>query len=270
MKLHFFLLILLIIISIICVIFYNSQDTITEYSTYDEVMKTIDESYFFERMSQRDLAARNCSSKEEYKELYKKNVINFTKHEKNELRRLVKKANVLLENYKISSIKWKFCKINPIIEWNYPHTVGQIIMLPYIPNIQTLIHEKLHVYQRLYPIETSILIHDFWGYSIKDKIENIPNARNNPDTNSFVYGKGDFKIAQIYEEDLDKSNAYIINNGEKILATAQELGVPMSVKQLEHCYEIMACIIPQILLNIVSKDSIKFVYDTTVWMNKYL
>lgn len=235
------------------------------------INNTIDNAYFFRRMNEMDLKARGASSIGEYIQTYKNSVVPFTPQEKEKLLELTRKADEVLSGYKIGDIPWRFAKLSNNIEYGYPHTLADTIFLSSIPSVQTLIHEKVHVYQRLYPIETSRLIQDVWGFRTKEKLENIENARNNPDNDSFLYGKEGYFVAQVYSSAaLHDSLPQIIYADKIEPATPQKLGMPSSVKQIEHPFEMMACLIPQILLGIVSSDQPKLLYITNAWIKENL
>jgi hypothetical protein len=63
----------------------------------------------------------------------------------------------------LANIPWVLAKINENYENGFPHTRLGIIFLGKLDSmiktnlIQTLIHEKVHVYQRMYPKLFSIL-----------------------------------------------------------------------------------------------------------------
>jgi hypothetical protein len=226
-------------------------------------------------MNASDLKARNAISINDYISKYKNSIVEFTQKENIQLQDLTKQADKLLIKYpKLVSIPWKFKKLSNNIENGFPHTLNDTIFLSSIPSLQTLIHEKMHVYQRLYPIETTKLIHDIWGFQIKEKQENITNIRNNPDLNSFVYGKDDYYIVQLYNSEnptnLQDSATYKVTSNNQLQITAQDIGFPTSIGQVEHPYEMMACIIPQILFKDLSQDHSELVYNTIQWMNNYL
>lgn len=274
MNIFLFLFILICVITLIYFLFtLNRPKTLS--STIERIYKTINDSYYFDKMTELDLKAREAISNEAYKELYKKAVISFTPSENKELLNLTSKADALLEEFpRLYNIPWRFAKLDGLVENGFPHTIGDTIFLAVIPSVQTLIHEKIHVYQRMYPLETSILITDIWGFKIKDKQEHIKGIRNNPDLNSFVYGIGDSYIAQLYNSDnprdLSDSTSYIIKGDSKTKITASDIRFPMSIMQCEHPNELMACLIPQIILGIVSQDKPKLVYQTKQWMTMYL
>ena len=236
------------------------------------IYKIIDESYFFQRMSEKDLYVRNSNDIKSYINKYKKSINSFTFTEKYKIYTLIYKINFILKPYKkLSKIKWKFAKTD--IESGYPHTLGDVIILPNLDNIsiETLIHEKIHIYQRLYPTETSKLIYDIWGFYPKKRIEDELLARNNPDVDSFLYTIDIIKdkyISQIYLPGANQiGHANTMLMPDMIEIKPEALGLDKSIRQFEHPNEIMAELIASILVH-----GNTHIYDKKVidWINKYL
>ena len=208
--------------------------------TKENMAKIIKESNYFNRMSKYDLLARNIGSIEAYKKLYHDSILEFKDDEKMKLNEYTQQIDNIFKKFKfhnLLSLPWKFCKIHNNIEQGWPHTLLNVIILNkdtlQANNlITTLIHEKIHVYQRYFPIQTHILITEYWKFEIMDIVQNIEKIRNNPDINHFVYGlKNKNFVAKLYNKDnpssLDDSQ---LNN-----------------TLTEHPYELMAHLIPIIL-----------------------
>jgi len=91
------------------------------------------------------------------------------------------------------NIDWKIAKINKGYDWNFPQTRVDVVFLPewffYKPNVKTLVHEKLHLYQRQFP-EVFNKLYNKWGFKkikLNDSEINqlgLLNNKtiNNPDT----------------------------------------------------------------------------------------
>lgn len=278
MDLYVLLSLIIIIAIIVSIIAYMLTINYAQYTKKDVIssleyaINVIDNSYYFERMNILDLKARNADSKQDYIEKYKSAIVAFSNEEKQKLRNLTNEADKVLEDFRvIYSIPWVFVKLNGSVENGYPHTLGDIIFLSDIPSVEVLIHEKIHVYQRMYPIETSKLIHDVWGFDIKDKQERLNNNRNNPDINSFIYGKSDYSIVQLYDTNdptnISESSTYKMPEHIKINAT--DIEMPSCIKQVEHPYEMMATLIAQILTQKQCKDQSYVLFNTLSWMQKY-
>jgi hypothetical protein len=68
-------------------------------------------------------------------------------------------------------------------EFNLPHTRGQVIMLPGLVDAGTLVHEKLHVYQKMFPKDFEKYLHK-QGFTLSKK--SVKRAAN-PDADIQVY-----------------------------------------------------------------------------------
>jgi hypothetical protein len=271
----------IVCIIIICIIictttkFNNNNRWIAPSKT--NVNNIIDNALYFQNLNKLDLIARHVNSKDEYITQYKQSLNKFSKAEASILNDLIKdiSMNYTYKYQKLQQIPWKFVKFNGVEE-NFPHTISDIIFLPqdFFYNskdkqIETLIHEKIHIYQRLYTIETAKLI-ALLGFSIWNTQEKFPNIRTNPDTNSFIYkyGEGDniSAQAQIYNNDTPESikDSHIsLFKGEKIW------NVPECIKQPDHPYEIMACALAHLIMNNLS-DEYDYKKNILSWSNEFL
>jgi len=125
----------------------------------------------------------------------------FTSKEKEYLTKEMNRADEFLKTFDkipyfpgklVADIPWKLAKTkHNVYEKGYPHTRLDVIFMPGDilmdkDVIRTLVHEKVHVFSRLYPKEM-----DKWskhnGYKKIDKLINYPLARNNPDVDGIVY-----------------------------------------------------------------------------------
>lgn len=84
------------------------------------------------------------------------------------------------------------------IEGNMPHTFGDAVMLPtryfkrlpFDDQVELLIHEMVHVYQRKFPIECHRLLTSVMGYTVIGTLSTHPDydrVRRNPDLNDVLY-----------------------------------------------------------------------------------
>lgn len=125
----------------------------------------------------------------------------FSEEEKTILRKMCGEVDQFFMNFagvdsfdskKAANVKWKFAKTKgAVYENGYPHTRQDIIFLPeYIIKSKelkrTLVHEKVHVYSRLYPNEMKEWTNKN-GYIEYRKFSEYPLARNNSDINDVVY-----------------------------------------------------------------------------------
>ena len=115
----------------------------------------------------------------------------------------VKKADDILKDVNLEwfngknaiNISWNFgCIQGKMYENGLPHTRNNIIIISsedinnFSENklINTLIHEKTHIYQKIYPLDIKKYIekHKFTKFKIRDKNDNI---RANPDLDNWIY-----------------------------------------------------------------------------------
>jgi hypothetical protein len=217
---------------------------------------------FFHKLSQYDIKARNMKTIEEYKSYYLNNIREFTDKEKTKLLLLSKEADKRTKTYpKLHFIPWSFVKTGHGIENDYPHTMNNHIMLPFdfLYNhrtetlIETLIHEKIHIFQKLYTLETNILIIQFWNYSIYSLNHSVELKRANPDINDILYKRNHTECIQEYKS----------NEPTSLRDSSRDVNC-----KYEHPYEKMAYIIAEIITRQIytTDDHIQ----ALKWMQKYL
>jgi hypothetical protein len=151
------------------------------------------------------------------------------------------------------------------IERDFPHTFGDVIMISaYLLQsesthklITTLIHEKIHVYQRMYPLETNVLVQKVWGYKMFGLRNHFKLARNNPDLNGIVYGTNG-AVLQMYNSSTPSS----ISDSDIKMVVMNPYKIVRSSEQHEHPYERMAYQLSDIITN-KNKDVDK---STSLWM----
>lgn len=198
-----------------------------EYITKKEGYFIIDKSNYFKTFNENDFKVRNCNSEKHCKTIYKKNLTEFTDAEKKHLRKLINKTNNFLKPYpSLFNIPWKFCKIKPDLENGFPHTHDSVIFLSkyffkqeYIKKIDTLIHEKIHIFQRLYPQKTQQLYKNM-GFNKNNT--DTKKRRANPDLDEFNY---DYKGNEFYYEytnnpkNINDVNTFYSKNKDEIIET---------------------------------------------------
>lgn len=154
------------------------------------------QTYFFVDMSELDLRARRAQTKQSYYDQYLSAISEFTGEQKEVMKAIIKEADKFLLPYNnIYHIAWKIARVNGVEE-GYPHTHGDTIFvsddiftLKPKSMVATMIHEKIHVFQRKFVLETNLLVQKVWGYKMFGLRNSSPNARNNPDLNGIIYGK---------------------------------------------------------------------------------
>jgi hypothetical protein len=247
------LVIIIGILSLILIIYFLFRQIYNGeyYIDKNYINDIINNSIFFDRMTEYDLYARKINSIEEYKKHYTHNIVNFNYNNVKELEKYVKEIdneNIFIEKINLSDIKWKFIKINSKIEEGFPHTLGDVIVLSdsffnYTNELkkEVLIHEKIHVFQRLYPIETHNFIKTKLNLNVIDNIKTFKLARNNPDIDGFMYTYDNkHGFIQLYNNDkpygLKDSDTYVISLKDKKIVNK----INKYIGQYEHPFEIMA------------------------------
>tara|TARA_Y100000389_G_scaffold25231_1_gene21911 strand:+ start:7981 stop:8817 length:837 start_codon:yes stop_codon:yes gene_type:complete len=165
-----------------------------------------------------DLFARKVKNNNIYKNKCINCATNFNQHQINiitqaciEADKYLSSYNYLLNGNDIAIIDWNIALTTNYNNFEYeeglPHTRENIIFLSnkLIPNtisnslINTLIHEKIHIYQRYnYDILENII--NKMGYT-KTSFKNI-KQRSNPDLNNSIYiNKNNEKLSCLYKSD---------------------------------------------------------------------
>jgi hypothetical protein len=245
-----------------------------------EILYILNNANYFERFNEIDYKVRNCINKKDCILKYCDNIEDFSSTEKNYLIDLCKKLNNRLKNYKrLCKIPWKFCKLSDLIENGYPHTNSNIIFLSNrflknrdeIENMVTLLHEKIHIYQRLNVRETKKFykIHGFESIDCDCKIKH----RTNPDDLKTEHYKFNGTLVRSEYLDYAKSLSDIIllfdnsendKTGEKILTELKsEYGI-----QIESINEIFASIISLYIIKNIKFE--KYLSDFEITISKYL
>ncbi len=221
-------------------------------------------SNYFKDLNGINLEARGCKDINECRKIYQENLSEFNSEEKEKIINLLKHADDITKDFnKFHKIPWRIAKTSEKIENGFPFTIGNII---YISDdffdrsrkykLQTIIHEKLHVFQRKYQKDTHKLYYDL--NFIKLKLINDPLRRHNPDLDNFDY---EYKGVRIY----NKFN----NDKPKSLSDSKTVYLPYTkniVNQMinrkynnEHPNEIFANIISrQIVKNKIDKNFIEY------------
>lgn len=165
---------------------------------------------YYETFTPLDLKARGIQNVKDYFPIIRESIDQFTPEEKEILVEWMKKADdrlssIYIEGFdgkKASRLKWKIiCMKGQQYENGFPHTVDDIIVLykEMIDGmnekdwISSLMHEKVHVYQRKYKND----VKRYLRANRFDVLRNYDSSRRraNPDINPHVYRKGN----RIYE-----------------------------------------------------------------------
>jgi hypothetical protein len=275
------IIIIIIIITYLIYLLFFRKTTCIKYLTFDEFTSVINSSDYFNNMNSYDLQVRKSNNKNEYFKKYQSGYQTFTMEQKNILLNIVNIIEKKIYKYNnFKNIKWVFVKIDTNLENSYPHTIGNVIVLSNDffysstnSQINTIIHEKVHIYQRMYPEYINILYKN-WGFD-KVKVE-VDYNRNNPDI-KYYYSYNNNLLIQLYTDnpsELYDSNTYLINleNNNKILINddiIKQYNLPsISIDKLEHPNEIMAEIISLYLTNSYNNND-KWIIILKEWMDNY-
>lgn len=181
-------------------IIFLSQDQAIQYISSDP-------DGYIERFNQLDWTARQITCLSDYANLFVGSVIKPTDKQVQQIKLSVKKAldhiaqidsndSKWIDLDLFRDIPWKFIIINSDqIDRGLPHTrYDTIVLHQKLINqsekfVDTLLHEQLHVYQKLYPELFDIYLQTN-GFTkvIKYIDSNIP-YRSNPDTDDWIYKK---------------------------------------------------------------------------------
>ena len=159
-----------------------------------------DSDNFVKNLSIYDLRARKCNSSQDYINKIIPDFIIETDTIKicvDKIRRCVDKANIKLNNYSktFDKIRWKIVFFKGVnYEDGMPHTRADLIFMPveHIINssderlVKTLVHEKIHLLQRLFP-DDELVVSFMSNFRMIDNKNSVKLFRNNPDLNEYIY-----------------------------------------------------------------------------------
>lgn len=230
------------------------------YVNPENAFEEIKNSGYINKFSQKDMEVRKCDNKKLCEKLYQNNLIHFSYDDKRDLQKLIKLCNEKLIKYKnLYNVPWKLCKTTRKLEEGMPHTHTDIIFLSdsfFRTNndeskMITLIHEKLHVYQRKYKQKTEELYNKYNFSKVEKK--NINLRRTNPDLDSYDYNYNGVLIYSEYKDnakslrDVDTKFISIESKTNKEKKEIEELA--KNGYQNEHPNEIFASIISEKIVN---------------------
>lgn len=298
MKFAISIVITFIVSALIAVMLWSTKRKSIYYTISKDDLKVLVHrraSSYFDKMSHQDLVARSQSSMDEYKNTYSNSFTALSSEEKQRLQILIQKANILLDNSgfsKIRDIPWTIVKIKKDIENGFPHTLADVIVISdkllqendeYV--VQTLIHEKIHVYQRQNRTHMKRIIQKMGMRPltndelkvIDDKIKRHLRANPDLDDKIYLHEPTGLVMSQIYTSSTPKSISnsktvffHLKDGGLNSLRNAnnKSIGLPTSIYcQLEHPYEIMACLLaelitkPELLKKVKNNRFVKAVYS---------
>lgn len=177
---------------------------------------------YFNNMNNNNLELRNIKNKKEYLNNLYKCFYNINIYEKNIINNAINIAHHKLNTIecpgfypkKLDKIPWKIGFSNLYnYEFGLPHTHKDIILLNrnniYDSElIIILMHERIHVYQRLFPkdIKEYLYHHNFINIGKKTDIDRV-----NPDTDEYKYSRNNI----IYECTINNNTIKCTKNNSK-------------------------------------------------------
>jgi len=160
-----------------------------------------DRDNYIKDMTDLDMKALKSSSKVDYLNKSISDADSFTNEEKRILTRACGEADDFFRKFnkipninfkKIADIKWVLSKTEGnYYEQGYPHTrLNMIFISPDVIHhyevTRIMVHEKMHVFERLFPDEMKVWI-EAEGYKPYKKFSEYPMGRSNPDLDGMVY-----------------------------------------------------------------------------------
>ena len=134
---------------------------------------------FVARLSPLDLEARHVRSRYEYLDKAIKGAGEWTEGERDALRREARRVDEFFAGTRYDGVPWRFAKAS--YEEGLPHTRGGIIFLDGVVDASTLVHERVHVVQKLRGPKIPP------GYALSEM--RAQRLRANPDTDGRVWLK---------------------------------------------------------------------------------
>jgi hypothetical protein len=180
------------------------SDSILFLSKYDLIkILNNDNDDYYNKFTIYDLRARNIANKNEYYKNIEKSAIDITDAEKEKIQQSIKIVHNNFQNIaitgfdgnKANSIPWKLgCIDKKLYESGLPHTRDDIIIISKkILNdydtmrlAQTLAHEKVHIYQKIYKDDIQEYLNENNIKLIRKRTMN-DLGRANPDLDDYIY-----------------------------------------------------------------------------------
>ncbi len=196
----------------------NFENSKINYLTKEEIYNIFkeDKDNYFSSFSIYDWEVRNVFDKEQYLTKIKESIQELNQEQKERLSNLLQKVDQKLKNIQLSwfngnnasNINWKIgYTIGKNYEDGLPHTRNDIVILGENTLkqddknlIKTLVHEKVHLYQKMYPNDIE-KYKEVKKYRRLRRVEENDRIRANPDTDNYIYvnDKGE-ELKTIYNE----------------------------------------------------------------------
>jgi hypothetical protein len=202
---------------------------------------------YIKTLNTQDLRDRGCKTQSEYKSKYINNIIEFTLLQKKRIKKYVHQASEFLRtvrspfisNYHIMKIPWVFARTTMLLETGHPHTRQGVIFLPEnsldrpdINIVRTLVHEQIHVYQKMYRYKfIHSLLHN--GYTIIGRMSDATRM-SNPDADDHIYRHPSGRIMMWKRDSKDWKDALYEHPNELIAYKVAHQYFTQVEKQLKH------------------------------------
>lgn len=185
---------------------YVERFVVGEYITFLDASETADfirrdPDAYIKNLSPTDLYARKVGSPEEYTRKAANVATNFSTKQKERYARAARDADAFLRKARVPDIDLKNVATIPWVigltsgatyEDGLPHTRANIIFMSTDVDetpeslVQTLVHEKLHLYQRLHP-DIMMACLERRGFKRWKQRMGEPRVRANPDVDPWIY-----------------------------------------------------------------------------------
>ena len=197
--------------------FENNQNII--FIKEDELLNILknNKDGYYNTFFKNDYISRKIKSTSEYYDKIEKSVSTFSDEEKKKIIFCINNIDKILHNINLPyfnginsvNIPWKIGCINgKLYENGLPHTRSDIIIISkedvnlFSNNkiMKTLLHEKIHLYQKEYPNDVLkyLEINNFSKFKKRDEKDNV---RSNPDLDNWIYKNKDNEIFKaMYKE----------------------------------------------------------------------
>ena len=234
---------------------FTNEGSSVIFLTQNETQKIIldDKDNYYSTFFIYDYLARKVKSLDEYKDKIKNSPKELNENQKKRITKLISEIDNQLLSYpysysyfspkKCSKIKWKIGYTEGRnYEGGLPHTRGDIIMITnYVLDQSdedlkgTLLHEKIHIYQKKNMDESEKYIeeHKYRRWKRRDEQDRV---RANPDTDDYIYMNSKGEICKsVYNQnpkDLEDTKTY-----------------PNDSQESEHPLENMAITLEKLILS---------------------
>jgi len=182
-------------------VIYENFSNVVEFVDKEILIKMLIENKdnFYNYFYNNDYKVRNINNISEYNNRIIASVVNLNDEEKNKVIQccndIEDKKYSWFDNIKFNNIKWRIGTVSgTLYENGLPHTRNDVIIISkeYINKssikelTRTLLHEKVHIYQKLYPkdVDNFLDSYKFKKLKLRDAQD---NTRANPDIDQWIY-----------------------------------------------------------------------------------